>query len=235
MGAMPLTPADTALDPGLVHLTAADDTTLTGARSRRATALHHLVADVIADRAGTTYWLDARNAASTYALQETLGPERLATVQVARAFTAYQHHELVRHTVREIDDPALVVAPNVAALYRDDDVPTHETGPLFEATLTTLQALAHAATVPVVVTAAGDDDLAASVATTAEDTLTVEATRCGLRVAGTDHETQLYRDRTGWQTTVPYWVDLFGAVDRDPGCAPRPPAGVTPDLAEVLD
>ncbi|MFB6105215.1 MAG: hypothetical protein ABEJ57_09100 [Halobacteriaceae archaeon] len=232
---MPHTLPDVDLDPGLVALTAEDGTTLTGARSRRATALHHLVADVIADRAGTTYWLDARNAASTYALQETLGRDRLATVQVARAFTAYQHHELVRHTVREIDDPALVVAPNVAALYRDDDVPSHETGPLFAATLTTLQALAHAATVPVVVTAAGDDDLATTVDTTADATVTVEATRCGLRIAGEDHETQLYRDRTGWQTTVPYWVELFGAVDREPGCVPTPPAALTPDLAEVLD
>lgn len=226
---------DAALDPGLVQVAAAGDTTLAGPRSAHATALHHVVADRIVDRSAPTYWLDARNAASTYALQETVGPDGLAAIRVARAFTAYQHHELVRQTVREIDDAALVVAPNVAALYRDDDVPTHETTPLFEATITTLQALGHAAAVPVVVTATGDDDLAATVAATADDRLTVDHTRCGLRVTGPDHETMLYRDRTGWQTTVPYWVDLFGAVDRDPGCVTVPPTGATPDLVEALD
>lgn len=232
---MDLTHHDTTLDSGLVYLTTEDGTGVTGARSRHATVLHDLVGDVISDRSGSTYWLDARNAASTYALQETVGPEGLARIQVARAFTAYQHHELVRHTVHEVDDPGLVVAPNITALYRDDDVPDHETGPLFEASLTTLQALGHATDAPVLVTATGDDALTSTVAATADATITVDDTRCGYRVTGPDTETLVYRDRTGWQTTVPYWVDLFGAIDDAPGQLTHPPAAVTPDLAEVLE
>lgn len=201
------------LEDGLVRLTAPDGATPATPRATRATALHDLVAGALADGSGPVYWLDARNAASTYGLAAALGPRHLADVQVARAFTAYQHHELVRRAARTVEDATLVVVPNVAALYRDDDVPDSETGPLFRTALRTLDALARSIGVPVVLTATGTDALAGAVGSAATQVVRCERTRCGLRVESGDYETLVYREPGWWQTTVPYWVDLLGAVD----------------------
>lgn len=211
MGSTPLD--HPPLADGLVHLTAPADATPAAPRTTRATALHDLVAGALDSDAGPAYWVDARNAASTYGLAAALGPRGLETVQVARAFTAYQHHELVRRVARVLSDPALVVAPNFAALYRDDDVPERETGPLFRTALRTLEALGRSLAVPVVVTAGGEDALSAAVEAAATQTVRCERTRCGLRLASGDHETLVYREPGWWQTTVPYWVDLLGAAD----------------------
>lgn len=218
------------LEAGLVRLRAPDGETPATPRTTRATALHDLVAAALEEASGAAYWLDARNAASTYGLAAALGPRRLEGVQVARAFTAYQHHELVRRTARTVSDPALLVAPNVAALYRDDDVPASETGPLFRTALRTLDALARSVEVPVIVTAAGDDSLAEAVGASATQIIRCERTRCGLRMTSGEYETLVYREPGWWQTTVPYWVDLLGAVDDGISMPGRP----APDPIEVL-
>lgn len=219
------TAAHPTLVPGLVRLRTADDPGPAGPRSTRATALHDLVARALEDGSGPAYWLDARNAASTYGLAAALGPTGLDTVRVARAFTAHQHHDLVRRTVRTASDPALLVAPNVATLYRDDDAPDREATALFRTSCRLLDALGRSLAVPVLVTAApaDDDAFAERVAGAASRTITCERTRCGLRLAAGDEETLVYRGPGWWQTTVPYWVDLLGAAEE-----PTRPGGRTP-------
>ncbi|MFB6111653.1 MAG: hypothetical protein ABEJ35_03860 [Halobacteriaceae archaeon] len=218
MGRTP-TPATIAgppsLDDGLVHLTAPSCDQPAAPRTTRATGLHELVASVREDRSAPVYWLDARNAASTYGLAAALGPHHLESVQVARAFTAYQHYDLVRRVVRTVTEPGLIVAPNLAALYRDDDVPAGTAGPLFRTAVRVLHALGRSTATPVVVTAAGDDQFTSALERAAVQTVTCERTRCGLRLSTASQETLVYRMPGWWQTTVPYWVDLAGAVTDD--------------------
>lgn len=188
-------------------------------------ALHRLVVDELGRRDGRACWVDARNRASTYALYEAAGDRDhlLDDLRIARAFTAYQHHELVRRTVREVDaDTDLLVVPRVAALYRDGDVPAGEARAMLRSTLATLAELADACDLAVLVTrpaggegrrsATGGDRLTALVDDAVDRTLTCESTPFGLRFDGEGVEQYGYYCRGHWQTTIPYWVDLCGSV-----------------------
>lgn len=194
------------LDPGLTLLATPD---------ARAAALARLVARTPTD-GRPVYWVDARNAAATYALADA-DDRLLDRVHVARAFTAHQHHTLVHELVRRVDAPGLVVCPNLGALYRDDDVPEGEAADLRAATVAVLADLADACDVPVLVTARGDAREA--VAAAADRELDCTRTDFGLRYEGESFETTVYPVDGGWQTTVPYWVDRCGAVVDRPGVA----------------
>jgi nucleotide-binding universal stress UspA family protein len=192
--------------PGLVHLRRP---------AARSPALHRFVAAALADRDGHVLWIDAGGDARTLALDDHLpGARDLADVRVARAFTAYQHHELVRRTVRRAgDDTALVVAPCTAVLYGDDDVPDYLGRDLLDASLATLRELADALEVPAVVTTPGEGTTHGElVADAADRTLACERTRAGLRFSGPDVQTTVYHDAAGFQTTIPYWGALCGCV-----------------------
>jgi hypothetical protein len=212
------------LDAGMTHL---------DSPGPRSTALHRLVVGELRERDGRVYWLDARNVATTYALYE-LAPHRRALdgVRVARAFTAYQHHTIARRLVRAVDArTAMVVAPNVASLYRDDDVPEYEREDLYAATATLLGEVGDAYDLPVLVTTdASGAGLPPAVADDATR-LACDRTRMGLRYAGEAFETQVYVEDGFWQTTIPYWVELFGSAR---SIAP-PAAGVEPEPATALD
>ena len=178
-------------------------------------ALHRLVCAELARGRRAALWVDPGRAVSTYALYD-LAPSRraLAGLRVARAFTAYQHHDLVRALVRRATPRTqLVVLPAVADLYRDDDVPDYEREALFEAGLAAVAGLADALSVPVLLSDDGDDALSAVAAEYADATVAAERTDLGLAFRGAGFETLGYWGRGWWQTTIPYWVDLFGVRD----------------------
>lgn len=206
-----------SLDTGVTLLTGADRG-----------ALAALVLAELDRREGPARWVDARNHASTYALTDAARSHRvLDQVQVARAFTAHQHHALVRQLVADARRPtSLVVAPLVDDLYADDDLLDCEADRLREATLSTLDALTEACDVPVLVTASDPE----GVREHADAELEVEPTKFGPRFGGSGaenaSETTAYWTRSGWQTTIPYWVDLFGAVDE----APTMPEPAVPEV-----
>ncbi|WP_232685749.1 hypothetical protein [Halobacterium zhouii] len=201
-----------ALDSGVTLLRGAESVgeSKSGVQDRR-TELAALALAELDRRDGPVRWVDARNHVSTHALTDgARRPRVLERVLVARAFTAHQHHSLVRQLVADAARPtALVVAPAVDDLYADEDLLTGEAERLRDATLSTLHALAEACDVPVLVTAS-DDEI---VAEYAHEELAVEETRFGPRFEGAGGETTAYWSRGGWQTTVPYWVDIYGAVE----------------------
>lgn len=189
------------LDPGVTYL---DD-------SDAPAALYRLVGETLADADGPAYWLDARNAAVPRVIRQHALGRTAESLRVARAFTGYQHYELVRALPGQVDPrTTLIVAPNLAALYAEADVPDHEADAMFEATLSLLRELADAVGVPVVVTASEATD---PVRETADRVLSADRTRAGLRIDGPAFGTDLYRHAWGYQTTIPYWVDLLGRAD----------------------
>lgn len=198
------------LDPGL---------TLLRTERSRSSALHWLALQTIRQGDGIAYWLDARNTASTYALYH-LGSHRrlLRRIRLARAFTAYQHFSLVERLVNAVTPrTGCVVVPNAPSLYRDDDVPAHEAEPLLETAVSALREVCTAYEVRMLVTDAGPEDGPGNVVADAADaTYRVEPTDLGYRFTGTDFETTVYWDDTGWQTTIPYWVELYGALGEQP-------------------
>lgn len=195
------TTAVPTLSPGWTHLEAS---------SPRTPALHQLTLAALADLDGRAYWIDSRSTASTHALLEgAVHPRRLDPLQVARAFTAYQHHSLVQAAADRATDGDLVVVPCLDALYADDDVPEPQARALLADTLETLGGLADAGVV--VAVTAGDQ----SVANRADQTLVARSTDLGIAYEGESFETTLYRGPGFWQTTIPYWVELLGVCDPD--------------------
>lgn len=201
-------------------------TTLLDVPSPRSRIVHHLVCDRLADAGGPAYWIDARSAASTHALYDCAPSRRiLADLHVARAFTAYQHHSLVRTVARRADPTTtLLVAPNVADCYRDADLAAWEREDLLTASLELLAELGRVLDCPVLLATTGDggtdaDADSGPVAEYADTVVECVQTREGLRlerVAGdgpTTDATAGYWHGRHWQTTIPYWVDVCGAVE----------------------
>ncbi|MFW5956447.1 MAG: hypothetical protein ACOCQY_03485 [Halorhabdus sp.] len=174
-------------------------------------ALYRLVGNHLAETDGPTYWLDARNAAVPSVIRQHAIGRTAESVRIARAFTGYQHYELVRDLPRQVSPRTeLVVAPNLAALYAEDDVPQYEADAMFAATLEVLGELADALELPIVVTASTDRE---RVRETADHVLEADRTRAGLRIDGPSFGTDVYWHPWGYQTTIPYWVDLLGSAE----------------------
>lgn len=197
------------LDPGVTYL---DDE---GAPA----ALYRLVGTHLLETDGPAYWVDAGAAASPDAIRRHAPGRPGRSLRVARAFTGHQHYELVRSLPGQVSRrTALIVAPNLGALYAADEMPGETADATFAATLELLDSLSAAVEVPVLVTGEAYGD---RVRAAADRTLSAERTRAGLRVEGESFATDVYHDGWGFQTTIPYWVDLLGARDGD-GESERP-------------
>ncbi|SFR54682.1 hypothetical protein SAMN04487947_2154 [Halogeometricum rufum] len=197
------------LDPGVTLLRRPDP---------RDAVLHRLVVAALRRRDGGALWVDARNEASTAALYAADPAGRtLDGLRVARAFTAYQHHELVRSLPgRATPRTALVVVPRLPSLYRDPDLPEAAADRLFDASLAVLRELADALDVRVLVTADGaDDGLTDRVREAADDEVVVRRTGMGLAFEGDSVRSDVYWHDDWWQTTIPYWVELCGVAPDD--------------------
>ncbi|WP_332898883.1 hypothetical protein [Haladaptatus sp. CMSO5] len=180
----------------------------------RSLALPQLVVNDLLTGEGETLWIDTHETASTYALYDLAPSEHaLCGVRIARAFTAYQHHTLVCELVSQATpETTLLVVPEIDALYADDDVPDYEGEDLLRASLTILRELATSLGVRVLVTSAGTS-LSPLVAAHADTEITCTETALGYRYEAPDFETLVYWGEGFWQTTIPYWVELFGSVD----------------------
>jgi hypothetical protein len=188
--------------------------TLLRTETHRSTALHQMALQMVRDVDGIAYWVDVRNTASTYALHEFADHDRLLRrIRLARAFTAYQHFTLARRLVNTVTPrTGCIVAPNVASLYRDDDVPDHEARQMLRSAVAALETVCETYEIRLLMTTAVDDELTDIVAERAAAEYRSEQTPLGYRYEGEDFETTAFWDDTGWQTTIPYWVELFGSV-----------------------
>lgn len=192
-------------------------------------ALHSLVLDHLLQSGGRACWMDAEGNATTQPLARLAPDERvLDRIDVARAFTAFQHSSLVRTAAaRDPDGIALLVAPAVDARYRADDLQHGEGTTMLVRTLAALAGVARDAGLPVLVTRTAADDFAGPVATAARDTIRFERTAMGPRFTGDDFETLVYpADRGVAQTTFAFWQRVLAA--RAPVHAAATP---TPEVA----
>lgn len=180
----------------------------------RSAALHRLVVDELRRQDGPSYWVDGSNDASTQELYRHASSRTLSGLRMTRAFTAYQHYEAVRD-LPKVARPGttLIVAPGFPALYADADVPDWEAEDMLDAGLTVLRETARALNCPVLATVDDSGPLADAVLDAADHELAVEHTDFGFKYTGEEFETTAYAGAGHWQTTIPYWVDLFGATD----------------------
>jgi len=107
-----------------------------------------------------SFWIDSRNVANTYRLYEGVRADRvLSGLQIARAFTAYQHYTLCQQLLQSVTPHTeLVCLPNLTSLYRDDDVSEYERATLIDTVCDGVAELAATYDLPIVVSTIHDDE-----------------------------------------------------------------------------
>jgi hypothetical protein len=191
-------------------------------------AVHALVCDRLLTTDGPVWWVDAGGTAVATSLADLVPSRRvLDRINVARGFTAYQHHTIARRLRGAIDAhvregtpaPSLVVSPAVDDRDRADDVPRGAASRLLAS------AVDHATTVgarhrcPVLFTRSVADSFSRPVADACDRHLRCRTTRTGPRLEEVDAEGQPIDDGfetltcdvgDGWlQTTFACWRAVF--------------------------
>lgn len=179
--------------------------------------LHTLVIDRLLTTEGPAHWVDAEGHARTTTLRE-LAPHRgyLERINVARAFTPYQHAALVDRLVRFVEadgtPPALIVAAGFDALYRADDLPRGQAEQFIVRRIAMLAGLAREYDVPVLITRTKADEFTEPLENGAHFQQVCENTRFGPRFSSPDNEreTMVYSLGNGWvQTTIAFWREVL--------------------------
>ena len=175
--------------------------------------LQALVLDHLLMNDGTAYWVDAAGHARTDTLARIAPSRRLLDrIQVARGFTAYQHAALIDRITEQITpETALVIAPAIDIMYRDDDDSYGvDTAELLRTAVETLTNRCREYDIPLVVTCHRRDALSAPVARHVDETIQCETTRFGPRFVGDCFETLVYPLEEGFvQTTLAFWEHVL--------------------------
>ncbi|WP_265109165.1 hypothetical protein [Halosolutus halophilus] len=182
--------------------------------------LHALVVDHVLMERSTAWWIDTHGYAQTEPLVRISPSQRiLDRIQVARAFTAYQHYTLCERLLGDErfaapgvdeDDVGLVIVPAIDAFYRDDDLQECEGHEMLVHALARLAGAARRYDCPVLVSRTDDDAFAEPVASCATDRLECEETSEGPRFSGENFETLVYSLGDGWvQTTLAFWATVL--------------------------
>lgn len=180
--------------------------------AHRTTALHEVALSFLEGGDGSAVWIDARGNAANYLIEQEHRPT--PDLEIARAFTAYQHYELVRTLPGDLPrNLELIVLPCVDSLYADPDVPDWVGEKYLESALAILGELADIVDVPILVSSLVDSPFIEDVRDMATKQITFERTGLGYRFETEDWETTVYWGDGYWQTTIPYWVELLGSVD----------------------
>lgn len=207
------------LDPGLTHL---DATSSTG-------PLHSLVIDHLYTTDDTALWVDSNNNATTHQLTRLAPSDRiLSQIDVARAFTAYQHFSITETLAETVDDTtSLVVAPAVDGLYSADDLQYGDGEELLTATIETLQQLSTTFDIPILLTTTGTGSLATNcIDPYIDEYIECRSTRFGPRFTSDEFETLVYPGNGYVQTTLKFWQHILQARHSSSTSAQPPEASV---------
>lgn len=176
-------------------------------------ALHSLVLDRLLLSEGTAVWVDARNNAITTRLSKLAPSKRvLERISVARAFTPFQHYNIVEDLSNALTpETELVVVPAIEWFYGKDELQAGEGEQMLEGVLEYLHEIAKSHDIPVLISRAEHERLGSLVESSADVVLSCELTRFGPRFSGSEFETLVFECSDGWmQTTLEFWRRLLG-------------------------
>ncbi|WP_435362342.1 hypothetical protein [Haloarchaeobius sp. DFWS5] len=193
------TPELPTLDPGVTLLDA--DERVTG-------ALQSLVLDHVLLESGAATWIDA-NAYSTTKPMARLAPSIrvLDRIDVARAFTPWQHQSLLFDLPDMLrDETTLIVLPAFDAFYRSEDLRRGEGNEMLDTALDIVEEAAATYEVPILLTRERVDGFSQPIRDLADDVVQCERTQFGPRFSGDEFETLVYPLQNGdLQTTLAFW------------------------------
>lgn len=154
---------------------------------------------------GDTVWIDACNYASTHIMHRlTPDPTLLESIQVARAFTQYQHYTLTENLLEKIDrDTSLVVLPAFDYLYDDDQLYSGEGEEMVEFAMEYIEEVVDQYNVSVLMTDTGN--YPSIIEDCVDEIVECRVTSMGARFQSSDFETLVYPANGGLQTTLELW------------------------------
>lgn len=183
------------------------EVTLLTADGQASGALQSLVLDHLLLTEGQALWIDAKNNAATTSLAK-IAPSRriLDRIQVARAFTAFQHYSLIDDLEEAItDDTSLIVTPSIEWFYTNEDLYSGEGEEMLECALEILEVLCAKYEIPILVSRDGSADSEELVERYCDSELTYIPTEFGPRFSGEEYETLVFKCEGGVQTTFAFW------------------------------
>ncbi|MFB6245667.1 MAG: hypothetical protein ABEJ03_04975 [Candidatus Nanohaloarchaea archaeon] len=164
-----------------------------------------LVADNLAEEASAV-WIDSGNQASTYALRSYGNPSILERVEVARAFTPFQHHRTVEKLESFVTSSTdILVLPAVDGLYADGQLRDWEAEELFAEAWSSIVDLQERCDLKVLVSVSGSPLLSPQVESSADRTIEVSETGRGWVYCSAGFDQYGYRSGDGVQTTLSLW------------------------------
>lgn len=105
--------------------------------------LHKITAQITGKHGYNALWIDTENHGSSYQLAAAGDQEILEKVEIARAFTTYQHYTLVQRIDDYINtDTELVLLPSIDGLYETGQLGEEESQELLKQSLNHLKKLA---------------------------------------------------------------------------------------------
>ncbi|MFB6115014.1 MAG: hypothetical protein ABEK04_01885 [Candidatus Nanohalobium sp.] len=170
-------------------------------------AFQVLVAEELEGRNASAVWIDTRNESSTYALSSVGSQELLEKVYVGRAFTPFQHNNLVQGLEGFIEeDTGVLVLPNVTFLYEDGQAGDREAKELFESTWNRIREVQEKHELKVLTSLPQEyDSLDYILEVEKDNEVEIESTDSGLRYDSEGYEQLVYHYSSGVQTTIPFW------------------------------
>lgn len=167
-----------------------------------------MVASELEKTGGKAVWIDTRNESSTYALSGYGSSSILQKVKIGRAFTPFQHHNIMHQLEDFVDEETeLLVLPNIDHLYLDGQVNEWETEELFEESWEKVLQLQDKYGLKVLVSASKSSSLYYYVSGDSDNKIDVDKTSQGWKYDSEEFDQMMYRDKGQLQTTIPYWVE----------------------------
>lgn len=166
--------------------------------------LQRIAAEAVKARGSEALWIDTGNESSTYELSRMLDEREMQRVRIGRAFTAFQHHSLVREAEKYLT-PAVdtLILSNLPQMYMEG-LDQKEVEDLFLETWRSLKQLAEKNDLRIVVTARDRNPLKPFIRDNCGNELKVEKNSQGVVYDGPSDET-VYRGQGYYQTTVTAW------------------------------
>jgi hypothetical protein len=202
--------------------------TLLSMDERATGALQSLVLDHLLMNDGLAYWVDARNNATTTTLARIAPSMRiLDRIQVARAFTPFQHYGIVDDLPAVVDPTvSMLVLPDIDWFYTEDELRRGEGEAMLAAVLDTIADLAATYEIPVVLSRHADRSPGGVLEARVDVEIECTLTQFGPRFSGSEFETLLFECDTGVQTTLAFWRRVLQA--RQAQTLSEPQSEVTP-------
>ncbi|WP_331232269.1 P-loop NTPase family protein [Natronorarus salvus] len=176
--------------------------------------LHALIVDHVSLTRGTAYWVDTHGHARTQPLAKLASDQRvLDRIQVARAFTPFQHYSLVEDLTETVDaNTTLLVLPALDGMYKDDALRDEDATKMLVRILAELAGIAREYDFPILVTRTCADSFTDPIKAAAIETIRCKHTRMGPRFIADSFETLVYPLGNGhYQTTLAFWAEILNA------------------------